>query len=390
MPIFHSTHLSPLLMDNDLYKVALSKNPFGCLILHFEDASRPESIQQVTANKAACTATRVNMEQANGRLWSDAYPELAGSELARQFALAARSGKPVDFNINYQDSLFPQAWWKGTAWLISGQTVSVSFTIETNGQSGKTLDQLYAMSKKQAIQDQHDLNSINEELLAFNYAVSHDLRAPLRRIDGFSQELLNSYADKLDHTGKHYLNRIRNSAQNMGRLIDDLLKLSRISRQITTIAPVDLGTPGLQIIDELRESEPQRKVLFETSGDLTTYADAGLMRVMLYNLISNAWKFSGNVNQAIITLGSTLKDGQQVFYVSDNGAGFDMKYVDKLFHAFQRLHSPKDFEGTGMGLATVKRIITLHLGDVWADSIPGKGTTINFTLNAQQPPAHEK
>lgn len=220
--------------------------------------------------------------------------------------------------------------------------------------------------------------SASQELDDFVYSVSHDLRAPLRRIDGFSQELLNEYADKLDDTGAHYLQRIRQGAQDMGQLIDDLLKLSRISRKSVEREEIDLGEIATTVFDELMELELEREVELKIDRDLKVEADKGLIKAMLGNLISNALKFTSKREIAKIQIGSRIKDGEKVFYISDNGVGFDPTYSHKLFKAFSRLHSMNEFSGTGIGLATVKRIITLHGGTIWAESPEGEGATFYF------------
>lgn len=220
--------------------------------------------------------------------------------------------------------------------------------------------------------------SASQELDDFVYSVSHDLRAPLRRIDGFSQELLNEYADKLDEAGAHYLQRIRQGAQDMGQLIDDLLKLSRISRKSVEREGIALGEIAKTVFDELMELEPEREVELKIDRDLKVEADKGLIKAMLGNLISNALKFTSKRKVAKVQIGSRIKDGEKVFYISDNGVGFDPTYSHKLFKAFSRLHSMNEFSGTGIGLATVKRIITLHGGTIWAESPEGEGATFYF------------
>ncbi|MEX0778734.1 MAG: ATP-binding protein [Balneolales bacterium] len=370
-------------MNSSIYKDAFEKNPTGIAIQRLENSDDAGSLRQIMVNKAACITVQFDLEKENNRLWKDAYPELASSEICTIVAGVALTGQTAEFEIEYGDSRFPQACWKGLAWLISEKTVALRFTGDANTNPAKfSFDQKVALKEKKAIQNKNDLDTANEELLAFTYSVSHDLRAPLRRLDGFSQELLNSYSDKLDDTGRHYLNRIRKSAQNMGQLIDDLLKLSRISRQSTQRETVDLSDLSREIMQELQEAEPDRNVEFTTNGNLNAHADAGLARVVLFNLITNAWKFSVGQKTAQIEFGSTRIDGELVYYMKDNGTGFDMKYADKLFRAFQRLHSLKDFEGTGIGLATVKRIINIHGGKVWAESKSGKGSTFYFTFKS--------
>jgi PAS domain S-box-containing protein len=224
------------------------------------------------------------------------------------------------------------------------------------------------------------LAASNKELEAFSYSVSHDLRSPLRSIDGFSQALLEDYANKIDATGQDYLKRLRSASQKMGELIDGLLRLSRLSRSELHREPIDLSIMAIEIATRLREMQPDRKVEFIIGGDLTANGDPQLLRALLENLLGNAWKFTGKVPSAIIEFGSIRNGLQKTFFVKDNGAGFDMTYVDKLFGVFQRLHDVTEFPGTGIGLATVQRIINRHGGTVRAEGEVGKGATFYFTL----------
>jgi light-regulated signal transduction histidine kinase (bacteriophytochrome) len=226
------------------------------------------------------------------------------------------------------------------------------------------------------------LEAVNKELEAFSYSVSHDLRAPLRGIDGFSQALLEDYHDKLDEEGRHYLQRVRHGAQRMGQLIDDLLRLSRVSRAEVIRQRVDLSDLSRRILRELAEAHPERSAQVTVASGLTVEADPRLLAIALENLLANAWKFTAPRPEAVIEVGKDEVEGEPVFWVRDNGAGFDMAYVSKLFSAFQRLHSSEQFEGTGIGLAIVHRIIRRHGGRIWAEGRPGEGATFRFTLPA--------
>jgi PAS domain S-box-containing protein len=229
-----------------------------------------------------------------------------------------------------------------------------------------------------------ELEASNKELESFCYSVSHDLRAPLRSIDGFSIALLEDYADKLDEEGQDNLQRIRANSQRMGQLIDDLLNLSRLTRQEMSREPVDLSAMAERLLAELRERDPGRAVTVAVEPGLSADADPRLMQVALGNLLSNAWKFTSRRAGASIQFGANSGNGPTVFYVRDNGAGFDMAYVDKLFGAFQRLHAATEFEGTGIGLATVQRVVRRHGGRVWADAAPDQGATFYFTLEPEK------
>lgn len=230
------------------------------------------------------------------------------------------------------------------------------------------------------------LAAANKELESFSYSVSHDLRAPLRGIDGFGQALFEEYSDRpLDETGRNYLARIRKATQNMGALIDELLKLSRVTRVEFHEETVDLSKMVEDIAAELRQRHPERDVRTVIRTGVVVQADGFLMKIAMENLLDNAWKFTGKSGQAEIEFGLTEKDRAGIYFVRDNGVGFDMAYADKLFGAFQRLHTQADFPGTGIGLATVQRIIHRHGGGVWAEGEVGRGATFYFTLAPDQP-----
>lgn len=224
------------------------------------------------------------------------------------------------------------------------------------------------------------LQAANKELEAFSYSVSHDLRAPLRSIDGFSQALLEDYADKLDKQAKDYLVRVRAGSQRMGQLIDDILNLSQVTRSEMRHETVNLSELASTVVAELQRAEPERQVIFVIPQDLTTNGDTRLLRIVLENLLGNAWKFTAKRSEARIELGVANNDGQAAYFVRDDGAGFDMAYAGKLFGAFQRLHATTEFRGSGIGLATVQRIIHRHGGRIWAEGQVDKGTTFYFTL----------
>lgn len=235
-------------------------------------------------------------------------------------------------------------------------------------------------AREELIRYARRLEEANSELESFSYSVSHDLRAPLRGIDGFSQAVIEDYGDKLDERGKDYLKRLRNASQRMGNLIDDILRLSRVSRAGLSASDVDLSGLALSVARALEERDPGRKAEFVIRPGLSARCDPALLRIVLENLIGNAWKFTSKRDSARIEFGVIEQGDGPAFFVRDNGAGFDMKYSDKLFAPFQRLHGDDEFEGTGIGLALVKRIITRHGGTIWAEGEEGKGATILFTL----------
>ncbi|MDP2999416.1 MAG: PAS domain S-box protein [Bryobacterales bacterium] len=224
------------------------------------------------------------------------------------------------------------------------------------------------------------LVAANRELEAFSYSVSHDLRAPLRAIDGFSQALEEDCSERLDEAGRRHLERIRSAARYMGHLIDALLRLSRVARMELRRSVADLSKLARTVARDLEDLDPGRKVEFAIAEGVRAVGDANLLRVVLENLLGNAWKFTARREDARIEFGVETGGGGPVYRVRDNGAGFDMKHAGKLFSLFQRLHEAHEFPGTGIGLATVQRVVRRHGGRVWAESAAGQGTTIRFTL----------
>lgn len=226
------------------------------------------------------------------------------------------------------------------------------------------------------------LEAANKELEAFSYSVSHDLRAPLRSMDGFARVLMEKYAPLLDEQGRDYLNRVRAASQRMGALIEDLLKLSRLTRAELKLTRVDLSELAADIAQELKTASPEPPVEFKLTQGLVVQADRSLLRQALENLLSNAWKFSGRVERPLVEVGVEEVDGQRVLFVRDNGAGFDMAHADRLFAPFQRLHSDSEFPGTGIGLAIVQRVINRLGGRIWVRAALDQGATFYLTLPA--------
>jgi signal transduction histidine kinase len=225
-----------------------------------------------------------------------------------------------------------------------------------------------------------DLEHKNRELESFSYAVSHDLRAPLRRIDSFSRALQESQGDRLDEAGQKFLSRVREASQQMSQLIDDVLYLSRVTRAELRDHEVDLSELVRVILGRLQESEPARLVEVKIRPGVVVNGDGQLLKIAMSNLLENAWKFTGKQPNARIEFGVTQVSGELAYFVRDNGAGFDMTYAGRLFGPFQRLHSQHEFPGSGIGLATVQRIVHRHGGRVWAEGLPGQGATFHFTL----------
>ena len=220
----------------------------------------------------------------------------------------------------------------------------------------------------------------NKELEAFSYSVAHDLRAPLRAIDGFCQILIEEQFGNLNDQGKDYLQRVRNAAQNMSQLIDDLLKLSHISRDEMNISQVDLSKIAIEVSENIQALQSGRRIEFIIQKDIYVEGDKQLLKIVMENLLENACKYTSKQTSALIEFGMFQQESDTVYFVRDNGAGFDMNYIHKLFHIFQRLHDSSEFKGTGIGLASVQRIIYKHGGKVWAEGEVGKGATFYFTL----------
>jgi hypothetical protein len=261
-------------------------------------------------------------------------------------------------------------------------TVGVALDITERRQAELELRKHRDLLEELVAQRTHELAAANKELEAFSYSVSHDLRAPLRSIDGFSHILLDDYGTQLDPTATGYLHRIRTAAQRMAQLIDDLLELSRVTRNELFIEPVNITALAETIVGDLKAANPERQAKISIEPKLRAQGDVNLLHIMLQNLIANAWKYTGKKAVAEITLGKLDAEQNNIFYIRDNGAGFDMRYANKLFGAFQRLHGSDEFEGTGIGLATVQRIIERHGGKVWGESEIGKGATFYFQLPA--------
>ena len=225
-----------------------------------------------------------------------------------------------------------------------------------------------------------ELEALNKELESFSYSVSHDLRAPLRAIDGFTEAFIEEYGAGLDDQATRYLSRVRSGAQRMGQLIDDLLNLSRIARAPVLRERVDVSALATKVLSDLRARNPDRTVETSIAAGLVAEADPRLLAVLFDNLLGNAWKFTAKRSTACIEVGEESHDGARTFFVRDNGAGFDMAYASRLFAPFQRLHSESDFPGTGIGLATVLRVLSRHGGRIWAEGAKDRGATFRFTL----------
>ncbi|CAG1770223.1 partial Phytochrome-like protein cph1, partial [uncultured bacterium] len=264
-----------------------------------------------------------------------------------------------------------------------GRPVKMSGTVQDITERKKAEEDLRRLTvelEQRVAERTKELQGAFQELESFSYSAAHDLRAPLRIIDGFSRILVRDYKDGLDATGKDYLARLQGASQRMGQLIDALLKLSQVMRSGLKRETVDLTAAAHNIAEELKASAPERGADFRIAGGLIARGDPSLLRLVLENLIGNAWKFTSKKDAAVIEVGIDESQEARPFFVRDNGAGFDMKYADKLFSPFQRLHAEMEFPGTGIGLATVRRIIQRHGGRIWAFGQKDRGATFYFTL----------
>lgn len=338
-------------------------------------------------NKGAENLTGYKADEVIGTHLSRFYAEAerAAGKLEQELRTAARDGvaREEGFRVRKDGSRF---WADVTATALHGDAGALRGFIKimrdtTEQRRAEEILQRANEDLEERVRSRTAaLTAANKELEAFSYSVSHDLRAPLRAVDGFARMLAEGYADRLDDKGRHYLNRIRAGAQRMGALIDDLLKLSRLGRAELRPASVDLAALAREVVDELRRREPERQVEVILPDRLCITGDRQLLRAALDNLIGNAWKFTRKTPAARVELGRAPAGGGAAYFVRDNGAGFEMEYVGQLFTPFKRLHDEKDFEGTGIGLATVQRVVARHGGRVWAEGAPGRGATFWFTL----------
>ncbi len=308
------------------------------------------------------------------------------TKIEQAIARAVEEGTGYELELEMVSAAGTRKWVHtiGRPVIEDGKVVRVRGSFQDITRRKQAEEQIRTMNRTLELRVQQrtqDLEAVNRELEAFSYSVSHDLRAPLRAIDGFSQALLEDYEGALDETGKDLLRRVRAAAARMAELIDDLLSLSFLSRRSLDLSDVDLSHLAEEVIGEVRHREPERQVLTIVTPGAVARADRALVRVVLENLLGNAFKFTARTDEAVVEFGFEKSKGKVWFFVRDNGAGFDMKYVDKLFTAFQRLHSTEEFEGTGIGLAIVQRVVARHGGSVRCEGEPGRGAAFYFTLD---------
>jgi PAS domain S-box-containing protein len=315
------------------------------------------------------------------------FPRELADKLRENDLGVARAGHTVQFEEtaefddgvrSYVSVKFPVLDSAGKAYAVCGISTDITDRIRAEGQ----VRELNAGLEVRVAERTAELEASTRELDAFSYSVSHDLRAPLRSLHGFSQAILDDYGNLLDDVGRGYLNRLQVNVKRMGDMIDDLLNLSRATRVDLKRESVDLSGLARDVMADLSAADPDRTVNSVVADDLTAAGDRALLRMVLQNLLANSWKFTAKLPVATIEVGQIYHRGEQCFFVRDDGAGFDAKYAGKLFTAFQRLHPAAEFEGNGIGLATVQRIVRRHGGRVSAESEPGHGATFYFTVAA--------
>lgn len=330
-------------------------------------------------NPAAAAHGRRTPAELEGKKMWEAYPGIEQTPLFEVLArcMSERTPAALENIFSFADGV--TRWFELRIEPVPEGLCVHSVDIDERKRAEAAMLQLQHELEQRVAQRTRELELANKELAAFSYSVSHDLRAPLRSIDGFALALTEDCAT-LDAESRGHLDRIRAAAQRMGLLIDDMLQLSRISRSPLRHVPVSLSQLAERVLEELRGREPGRPVQTRIEPDLWVEGDPGLLRIALENLLSNAWKFSARVPLPQIELGREQTDNGTVFFVRDNGAGFDPALAGKLFQPFQRLHYESDFSGTGIGLATVQRVLARHGGQVWAEGRVGEGAKLSFTL----------
>jgi len=358
-------------------QIMLESSPIG--ISAFDSSGQLVFINDAGARITGGTKELALQQNLNFNQY-DAWKQTGLLDVARQ-VLAA--GISCNSQI-YLKSVFGKEIWMDYRFirLISGGEPHLLMMYEDITER-KLLEEQIIKLNSDLIRRAHELTKINKEIESFSYSISHDLRAPLRAINGFSQMISGKYQDKLDDEGREYLQIVRSECNRMGKLIDGILHLSRLSRKELSREELDLSTIAETISLELHRMEPERQVDLVITPGIKAYGDRALLQSVLQNLLDNAWKFTSKQPKARIEFGCSEQEGKKAYFVRDDGAGFDMKYADKLFGTFQRLHGADEFPGNGVGLAIIQRIVHHHGGQVWAEGAVEKGAIFYFTMHEQ-------
>ncbi|MBM4399656.1 MAG: PAS domain S-box protein [Candidatus Cloacimonetes bacterium] len=367
--------------SQNLLQKIIDSAPFGA---HTYQLTDDDKLIFIAANTSANLILGFDHSPLLGKELLEAFPGNAGTEIPDAYRMVARTGKSYDNElIEYHEGVINGAFEVHA--LQTGDNMMTAFfqDITQRKQAEEIVQRSHDVLEQLVKQRTKELENAIMELESFSYSVSHDLRAPLRGIDGWNHALVEDCEHLLDDTAKKYIEHIHLETRRMGQLIDDLLKLAHVSKREFTIEKVSLSTLAVSIMTRLRTEDKTRKADIKISPDIFAFGDRNLLETALTNLLDNAWKFTGKNEMTEIEFGTVQKENKRVFFVKDNGAGFDMQYKGKLFGAFQRLHNPTEFPGTGIGLATVQRIIHRHRGEIWAEAKPNQGATFYFTLEEQ-------
>ncbi len=350
---------------------------FALCEIILDEQGKPCDWRYLELNPAFERNTGLDVDKVVGKKVSEVLPDIE-PYWVKNYGRVALTGQPARFE-NFLQALnkYFEVFSFSPA---AGQFAALFVDITERKRAEEDIKSLNSELEQRVRDRTVELEDANRELEAFSYSVSHDLRAPLRAIDGFTNTLLQRYRDSLDERGQDYLDRVGKAAKRINHLIEDILGLSRAGRTEMHRQRVDLSAVASEVAKELWESQPERQAEITVAADLWADADPYLLRIVMDNLLGNAWKFTGKRDVARIEVGATEQDGERVYFVKDNGAGFNPAYADKLFASFQRLHTESEFPGTGIGLALVQRILRRHGGRIWAESAVDQGAAFYFTL----------